>query len=282
MKTPKNLVDAVNRIRPRAILLLDTNIIMNDPRIDCYAVREPGPYILVVTQMVERELKGLSRGGSDKETIQKATRALASLHNLYALSDPSTGIDLGSGRWLVKASVSVRADTDGRADQLILKKLHKVDAALLRLVETFEQDCPNTTTVLVTEDQLLTLIAILKGQSVLTYSDLLSHKALDTILDEARPTKAREVDISDLLNLEEERLVEIAFTLEELRRDGDYSIARGSGRLIDGDTRHPFRWTFPYEDFAHYKDLWKIDIHELDDSIVMPVENIDFMGDKPV
>ena len=279
MKTPKNLVDAVNRIRPRAILLLDTNIIMNDPRIDCYAVREPGPYILVVTQMVERELKGLSRGGSKKEDIQKATRALASLHNLYALSDPSTGIDLGSGRWLVKVSVPARADTATRADRLILKKLRRVDAALIRLVETFEQDCPNTATVLITEDQLLTLIAILKGRSVLTYSDLQSHEVLERTLGEASPSKAQEVDISDLLNPAEERLVNIAFTLEELRCDGDYSIARGSGRLIDGDTRYPFRWTFPFEDFARYKNLWEIDIHELNDNIVMPVENVDFMGE---
>ena len=55
MKTPENVVKAVERLKPQAVLLLDTNILMENPRLESYEITVPGPFLLVVPQVVHNE-----------------------------------------------------------------------------------------------------------------------------------------------------------------------------------------------------------------------------------
>ena len=43
MEALEKLGDAVNRISPRAILILDTNTVMNPPRLESYEIGGSGP-----------------------------------------------------------------------------------------------------------------------------------------------------------------------------------------------------------------------------------------------
>ena len=277
MEAPKNLVDAVSRLKPQVILVLDTNVVMNNPRLDLYGNEVPTPFILVVPHVVELELRGLKRGSKDKGTREKASRALDSLATLYAQGDASTGIDLGCCRWLISVNVPKNMDSNAQVERLIHKKLGNADAALLKLAEICQNEFLDVLTVLVTEDQSLTLVAILKEQSVFSYSDLQSSGALEELLGTTRPSKVRDLDISELIDFDEERPVKIALTLEELRSDRDYLIGRGSGRLTDGEERYPFRWTFPYQNLAFF-NFSKDEIPLSSEYAVMPLENVDFMG----
>ena len=76
MGIPQNLADVIDRVKPRAILLLDTNTILNNPRIPSYQVEAPGTFLLVIPQVVDNEILALTLGDRDTKTKQKATSAL--------------------------------------------------------------------------------------------------------------------------------------------------------------------------------------------------------------
>ena len=168
-------------------------------------------------------------------------------------------------------------DSNAQVEQLIHKKLGNADAALLNLAEICRYEFLDALTVLITEDQFLTLVAILKNHSVYKFSDLQSAGALEKMLGATRTSKLEDVDISELIDFGEERLVKIVMTLEVLRNEKDDLVASGSGRLTDGKERYPFRWTFPYQNLAIY-NLSEDDVPISTEYAVMPLENVDFMG----
>ena len=283
MNVPQNLVNAVNHIRPQAILLLDTNTVMRPPRLESYEIAAEGPFLLVVPHLVAGmggELTSIELGNHNKSKREMASRARKYLGQLYERGDPKAGINLGSGRWLITV-YTPKPDPDSLEDQRARKWLGPVDSALLRLARACVQDRLDTRTLLITHDKSLTdHAAKAEYLSVCQLRDLRSSETLGKmLLDASRPEKPDTPSpFKEFVNSDEERPVKIAMTLEELRSDGDYIIARGTGHLTDGEERYPFRWTFPYQNLARYKDLSTVDIHEFNEMMVMPIDNIDFMG----
>ena len=134
METPKNLVDAVNRIKPQAILLLDTNTIMRPPRLESYEISAEGPFLLVVPHLmagVGGELISIELGNEGKSKGEMASRARRYLGKLYEQGDPKAGINLGNGRWLITV-YTPKPDRDDLEDQRARRNLGPVDSALLR------------------------------------------------------------------------------------------------------------------------------------------------------
>ena len=285
MAALENLVDAVSRLRPTAVLLLDTNTIMDAPLLESYHIALPGSFLLVVPIVTHNELMSLSRRHKDQRGRQKASRALSVIDDLYARGDPTQGIALGSDRWLISMRSPKRDESV--EDEQVRGNLGPADAALLRLSIACAQDCPDTPTLLITRDRKLTASARAQGRPVCRLPDLRSCEGLGKKLGDAGFVAPRKIDIPSHLDPDEERTVQIRLTLEEIRSEGDYLIARGSGRIVDDQERFPFRWKFPYRDLSRYDDLWNTNIHELDEDVVMPPENLDFMGadeqvEKPV
>lgn len=278
METPENLVNAVNRIKPRAILILDTNTIMNPPRLESYEISMPGPFLLVVPSIVDLELMSVMRGGKDEETRQKASRAYGYLGKLYEQGNQAIGIELRADRWLITTDTP-RPDSDSPEDDLVQRILGKVDAALLRLAEACALGCPDTSTLLITKDKKLARATANRGIPVCPLPDLRLPQALDKISIDASPSETLNIEatVTAIVDSDEERAVKIAMTLEELRSEGDYLIARGSGRVNDGEQRYPFRWTFPYQNLSIYNQLTD-EYPESAWHAVMPIENVDFMG----
>ena len=279
MEAPKNLVTAVSHLKPQAILLLDTNIIMNAPRLDSYEINAPGPFLLVVPLVVEGELMSLSRGGKDQQTRRKASRACKETNNLYAQGNPADGIDLGNDLWLITAASPKSPDSDSLEDEQVLRNLGKVDAALLRLAIACEKDCPDTRVLLVTGDNDLTRVAKTRGLTACALRDLRSSEVLETILD-ATSTGAPELEMPDFAHFdpEEERPVRIEMRLEELKSEGENLVAGGCGRIAYDEREFSFNWTFPFRDLESYKHIWNVNVNQFDENVVMPLENLDFMG----
>ena len=275
MEAPENLVDAVNRLKPRAILILDTNTLMENPRLGSYEINAPGLFLLIVPRIVVNELTSLRRGGKDEQTRRKALRACNVIDELYERGNPINGIHLGDDRWLITASSPRLPDPSRLDDEQVRRILGKGDDALRRLAEVCTEGCPGTSTLLVTRDRDLTRVAKSQGLSASPLPSLRSREALGEILD-IRPGEKTDIDFNALLDPDEERPVQIATTLEELRSEGDDLVARGSGRLTYDERRFPFRWTFPYN-MAVYKGFWTLDSHELSE-MAMPLDNVDFMG----
>ena len=280
MEAPQNLVDAVNRIKPRVILVLDTNVIMKFPWLDRLKTSASGPFLLVVPILVDGELVRL-RKDKDEQTRKKASRAHWVTSKLYKQGNPPTGIELGNDRWLITVSAPASAGFNVLEDEQARSDKGKVDAALLRMTATYTQDFPNVSTLFVTEENDLRRIAdISDGLSACKLSELRSSGTFENISREIGPSRLPDVDeaVAALLDADNERQVRIAITLEELRSESDdLLVARGSGRLTYDGNRFPFRWTFPYQNLAIY-NLLEDDVPVDTESAVMPLENVDFMG----
>ena len=282
MDTPQNLIDAVNRLKPQTVLLLDTNVIMNSPRLDRrdkWEINAPGPHLLVIPRIVDIELMSLTRGGKDEETRGKASRAYHVTAKLYERGNPNAGIDLGSYRWLITVDVPSDPDSQTLEDDLARINLGKVDTALVKLASACVQDCPDISVVLVTEDGRCRRFARTGGISACRRSDLRSSEMLDEMFrdDKTSGELDIETDLATTVDSDEERPVKIAVTLEELRSEGVGLVARGSGSLTYDGKRFPFRWTFPYQNLSIYNQLTD-NYPESAWYAVMPLENVDFMG----
>lgn len=276
MEAPENLVDAVSRLTPRAILLLDTNAIMDNPRLDSYEISASGRFLLAVPQVVYNEIMSVRLGGKDDRTRQKASRALNVMDKLYERDDPTAGIDLGNDRWLITTKTPPKPrDSNSVEDEQVLGNLGRVDAALLRLAAACTKDFPDTSTLLITRDRNLTRVSTSQGLSACPLSSLRSSETLEQMLPDVQSRETSTIDPSSLLSPEQERPVKIAMTLEGLRSERENLIARGSGQLTYEEERFPFRWTFP---FRNLDVTTEDEFHEHVDGSVMPLENLDFMG----
>ena len=133
MEAPENLVEAVTRLKPRAVLLLDTNTLMNPPRLDSYEIAAQGRFLLVVPRIVSIELAKIRRGGRDEESKRKASRPLKLLDELYERGRPVEGIDIGDGRWLVTADTPRPPTPNDTSieDKMIQKNLGSVDICII-------------------------------------------------------------------------------------------------------------------------------------------------------
>ena len=280
MKPPENLVKAVERLKPRAILLLDTNILMDNPRLESYEVAAPGQFLFVVPQVVDNELLSLTFN-SDQRKRQKASRAREHLGELYEQGNPADVIDLGNDVWMMTVRSPRPASPDGTSleDDQIWRYLGQVDAALLRLADACAEDIPDTRTILTTKDKNLIHVARGRGLGVCSWPNLRASEILEQLLSDSRPGGVLDIDthFCSLLDSNEERPVNIAMTLEKLRSEEDRLIARGVGNLTYDEQRHPFRWTFPYRNVGKAEDfdsMWEM----AQDAGSMPIENVDFMG----
>ncbi len=280
MKAPQNLVDAVNRIKPRVILVLDTNVIMKFPWLDRLKISASGPFLLVVPILVDGELMRL-RKDKDERTRKKALHAFNATGKFYKRGKPDTGIELGNDLWLITVSAPASAGFNVLEDEQARSDKGKVDAALLRMTAACTQDFLDVSTLFVTEENDLRRIAdITDGLSACKLSELRSSETFENISREPGSSRLPDVDeaIAALLDPNNERQVRIAMTLEELRSEKrDELIARGSGGLTYDGKRFPFRWTFPYKNLALY-NLSTDEIPISSEYAEMPFENLDFMG----
>jgi hypothetical protein len=257
--------------------VLDTNTIMDYPNLGSYQFPVPGPFLIVIPQVVDNEIIGLSLGNADKATKRKASYAKKTTGDLYKRGNPAGGIDLGNGLWLITVS-SVRPP-DAKAsieNDQVRKFLGRVDSAILRFAEFCMEDVPDIPVILITKDADLSRVAKVSGLPALTWPDLDTTTMLEAMQDVERPTGLANLDtyIRSFIIPDGERPATIALTLEELRSDGDRLIARGTGRITWIADRYPFRWEFPFRNAEKVED-WESTV---DPGDVMPLENLDFFG----
>ena len=278
MQAPDNLVKAVERIQPRAVLLLDTNTVMDAPQLDSYEVNSEGQFLLVIPQLSYSELMSLSKGGRDNQTRRKADRALRILYRYFEQGKPDLGIQLGDGRWFITVETPSPPQTLTLEQERFERKLGKVDSALLRLGKGCETHLPNSASVLITRDKNLTGVVKISGLSACPLQSLRSAEFMTSLLGDVRIGETRILEeIDDMLTSGEEIPVKVAMTLEELRSEGALRIARGFGQLIYDGERFPFHWTFPYEDLGKHMRLWEIGVPS--NEMGMPLGNLTFVGD---
>ena len=279
VKAPQNLVKAVERLNPQAVLLLDTNTIMDYPRLESYEIAAQGPSLLVVPEVAYSEVMNIAnRKGTSESKRQKAWRAIHAMDRLLS-HNIRNGIELTNGHWVITAKSPPRPKLENMSaeEYLLWKNLKEFDTTLLRLADACVEDIPDTRTVLVTSDKDLTRAARVKGVPACPLPDLRSPEGAERLLADVRPSEVVSVDdIASVLDSAEKRPVKIAMTLEGIDSEGERLIARGIARLAYDGEAYSLRWTY------RYTDADKLDATSLLEMIgntgFMPVENLDFMG----
>ena len=268
----QNLVEVVRNVKPQAMLLLDANTIMDFPKLSSYQIAVPGTFLLVIPQDVGDEILKLKHRTRSKEIRQKAASALKAMTKVYGKGNPEGGIQLQNDLWVVTVPSVRNSEVDRSVeDDQVRRLVGRVDSALIRLTEACKEIVP---TILVTRDIGLKYKATEKRLTAFSLPDLRKAEAFSTLLisDRRTPTLDLDTSLRSLLS-NEEKPVKVPLTLEELRSEGDYLIARGSGIITWHSDRYPFRWKFPYKNAEKIENLesWFPD----DD---MSLENLDFFG----
>ena len=280
MKAPENLVQAVERLKPQAVLLLDTNILMDFPKLESYEIAAPGPFLLVVPEVAYSEVMNITkRKGTDERKKQKARRTIRAMDEVLG-HGVKNGIELANGHWVITCETPARLRFEDMSieEHLLWKNLKEVDTALLRLSDACVEDIPNTRTLLVTRDKNLTRSARVKGVPTCPLPDLHSPEGLQKLLTGVRLGGVASIDdIATELDPAEKRAVKVAMTLKELRGEGDDMIARGSGRLTFSDEEYSFDWKYPYKNVERVEDLDSL--FEILGNTDMPIENLYFEGE---
>ena len=278
MQAPENLIKAVERIQPRAVLLLDTNTIMDVPRLDSYEISAEGRFLLVIPQVSYNELVGLSKVTGDNQKRQKASHALNILDRALERGNAHVGIELEGSRWMIMVKTPAPPDSPSIEEKQVERNLGKPDSALLRLARACAAHLPYFPSTLITRDRNLSRVALTLGLSAFALASLRSAEVMTKLLGDVRVSETPTIDdFGDMLNVDEEQSIKATMMLEELRSEAELLIARGSGRLTYDGEQFWFRWTFPYENLAKYKRIWETGVGP-DEDPIMPLEKLDFMG----
>ena len=184
----------------------------------------------------------IKRGGKDERTKQRASRALNVVDAIFRRGNPVNGIELENGHWVI----TVKTPNPSSPREMSIEddqnwgNLGRADTAFLRLAHSCAEDVAGTPTLLVTRDNDLRGVARVEGVPTCPLRHLRSPEELEGLLADHHSGGLADVgaDFSSLLDSNEERPVEIALTLEELKSEGEYLIASGAGRLTYDKTKH--------------------------------------------
>lgn len=277
----------VDTQHPARILVVDTNIVMNDPNLDVWNVKADGRSLFVLSDTVVLELASLrqKKGSKDRlDSSHKADIASKSLASIFGQGSVTEGIPVGAG-WIVCVPSPKKDQLDPEIDQLkdIVDVFKRSDTKLLLLTRECHQLFESTPVTLLTGDR--DLFNIVQAQGIPCH--LCSGFPIEG-LEEAAAT-ATPVDWDKELGEIEAKIAKNSVVVEATltaRRSAPpwlalsmstkrLTIAEGHGVVRLGKEVHSFLWTIPF-----YRQTLEPrasdDIEEVTN--LLPI-HLDFFGD---
>jgi len=146
----------VDSQHPARILVMDTNIIMNDPNPNNWSVKAGGQSLFVLSDTVVLELASIRQKKGSKERLEsshKADIANKSLASLFGQGSITEGIPVKAG-WVVCVPSPKKDALDPELDQLkdIMDVFKRSDTKLLLLIRECHQLFRSTPVTLLTRD----------------------------------------------------------------------------------------------------------------------------------
>jgi len=248
----------VDSHHPARILVMDTNIVMNDPDPDDWSVKAAGQSLFVLsdTVLIELALIGQKKGSKERlESSHKADIANKSLASLFGQGSITEGIPVKAG-WVVCVSTPKTDKLDPELEQLkdIVDVLGRSDTKLLLFTKECHQLFASTPVTLLTGDRHL--YNIVEAQGVPCH---LCISFPVEGLKEAAATIAP-VDWDEELAEIQAKIAENALVVEatltaqrsapswliSLTETKQFTIAEGHGVLRMGNGVRPFLWTIAF------------------------------------
>jgi hypothetical protein len=275
--------------KPSRILIIDTNVIMNEPDYNKWKVEDDVFTLFILSSTIFAELESIrqrERGKSNSETFEKATSAVNNMAELFNSGYITEGIPIRLG-WIVGIPSPNKASIDPELEQMeeIVSTFHRSDARLLLLTRECHQEFKAVPVTLVTGDK--GFFEVVSMQGVPSYL----HSGFPILNLKTVPAITEPIDWKAVINGTEEQTddisvaVEVKLTSVELSSpwlkfhtdSEDFEIAKGFGSVNLYDEVRPFFWTISY-----YQSC---SLPELDDkdgeTIIQPAIHLDFFGNEP-
>jgi len=250
-----NLVESQH---PARILVMDTNILMNDPDYNNWSVRADGQNLFVLSDTVLLELALIRQKEGSKERSEsshKADIANKSLASLFRQGSITEGISVKAG-WVICVPTPKKDELEPELDQLkdIVDVFKRSDTKLLLLIRECHQLFKSTPVTLITGDWSLS--NIVQAQGVPCH--LCSSFPIEGLKEAAAITTP--VDWDEELAEIQAKIVKNSIVVEAtltaqrsappwlmlLTGTKRLIIAEGRGVMRIGNEVRPFLWTIPF------------------------------------
>ena len=246
----------VESLQPARILVIDTNIIMNNADSNNWSVKADGQNLFVLSDTLIQELEFIRRKEGTKEKIEsrdKAEIAIRSLASLFRQGNITEGIPVKDG-WVIGVPSPRKAALDPELEQLedIVRAFKRSDTKLLLFTRECHQLFKSTPVTLITGEWNFFNAVQMQGVPC----HLCPGFPIEGLKEAAAITKAVDWDgvLREIASNTKEKAIAVEATLTargfapswRVIDSKRFMIAEGHGVMRAGNEVRPFLWTIPY------------------------------------
>ena len=273
----KKLVDSEHPEHPQAIIVVDTNIVMDVPDFRQWktTVNEP---IFVVSDMVTQELERIKcRRKQDPKYVKSAEDAIAAINSYSCLLDQG---DITEGIYIAEVGwfITIPAPAENAINEALslfastVEVFRRADVKFLILTRKLDELMPDNTVVFVTKDYSLFNTAVNNNFPACRFEGFPVTGIEKWIEKKKQEPRDWDALLTDMQRDAEDKSLDVEFTLmsKELVRDMetpmyihmdieeipptleklDYIVAKGCGCVHFSDNPVHFLWNVPYKPFT--------------------------------
>ncbi len=243
---------------PARILVMDTNILMNEPDPHNWSVTAAGPNLFVLSDTITQELEFIRQKDGSKEKTDsriKAEKAIKSLASLFKQCSITEGIPVNNG-WVIGVPSPRKNELDPELEQLedIVRAFKRSDTKLLLLTSECHQVFKSTPVTLVTGE--LNFSNAVQMQGVPCH--LCTGFPIEGLKEAAAITKPIDWEqvLEEIQSDTKQKAIIVEATLTAQRSAAPwlmlvtggkrFVIAEGRGVMRLGSEVRPFLWTIPF------------------------------------
>lgn len=275
----------VENQRPARILVMDTNIIMNNPDCNDWSVKAGGQNLFVLSDTLIQELEFIRRKEGTREKIEsrdKAEIAIKTLASLFRQGNITEGILIKHG-WVIGVPSPRKATLEPELEQLedIVKAFKRSDTKLLLLTKECHQLFKSTPVTLITGEWNFFNEVEMQGVPC----HLCTGFPIEGLKEAAAITRPVDWDevLREIASDTKERAIVVEATLTARKSapswlatdSGSFMVAEGHGVMRAGNKVRPFLWIIPYYPQTIEPRLSDDDERSTD----LPSVHLDFFGE---
>lgn len=243
---------------PARILVVDTNILMNDPDPTNWSVTAEGQNLFVLSDTLIQELEFIKQKEGSKEKAESRNKAEIAIKGMASLLKQGTitdGIPVKAG-WVIGVPSPRKDELDPELEQLedIVRAFKRSDTKLLLLTRECHQLFKSTPITLITGEWNLFNVVQMQGVPC----HLCTGFPIEGLKEAAAITKPVDWDqvLGEIQSDTKQKAVVVEATLTAQRSAPPwlmlltgtkrFIIAEGRGVMRIGNEVRPFLWTIPF------------------------------------
>ena len=270
----------VEEKRPPAILIVDTNVLMNEPDFSKWGTSIGKP-IFVLSDMIIIELEYIK---AKPEKREKAIKAIKSVNILFKRGKIADGIFIEDVGYFISTPTPKADQLNPELAQLddIVKAFKRSDTKFLLLTRECDQFIPNIPALFLTGEY--NLFHIMQANGIPSYMfegfpmsgiEEIIKKSLIKPIDWDKELADMQVTTKQNSIVVEATLISYGSAPKWLGK-GSLVIAEGYGVVYDGSKNRSFLWTIPF----YPRNIISIPKSSEENTLDLPSIYLDFLGEE--